>query len=256
MLTRRTILAAGLAATFAPRMAVASSMTATVAMTFDTDVTTYPNAFFDMQPKGIPGTFFADSSRVGQPGQPIRDNLVLMAGCGWEIGARVYGTLNGAEANMVSVWNNNRDIALDRLKAQRDEMLALGFAIKSIAASQRAWSPQLRGLASHLFEYVRVADVTAWGSYPISDPLYVQKGGTASWSASDTVASLCAQLDAVIAVNGIWFPVIHRVDTSGDPLYTISPAVFQGFTAYLQSKIAAGAVRALTFRDAIQFGSA
>lgn len=226
-------------------------MLPTVAMTFDTDVTTYPNAFFDMQSKGIPGTFFVDSSRVGMAGQPTKGNLVLMAGNGWEIGARVYGTIGGSEANMVSVWNNSRDAALDRLKAQRDEMYALGFRIKSIAASQRAWSPALRGLASHLFENVRVADLTTWGSYPIADRLYVRDGGTASWSASDTVASLCAQLDAVIAANGIWYPIIHRIDVSGDPLYTISPTVFQGFTSYLQTKIAAGVVRATTFRDAV-----
>jgi hypothetical protein len=226
-------------------------MVATVAMTFDTDATTYSNAFFDMQSKGIPGTFFVDSSRVGLSGQPTRSNLVLMAGNGWEIGARVYGTVSGTEANMVSVWNNNRDVACDRLKVQRDEMYALGFDIKSVAASQRAWSPALRGLASHMFENVRVADLVSWGSYPIADRLYVREGGTASWGGSDTVASLCTQLDEVIAANGIWYPIIHRVDMSGDPLYTISPTVFQGFTSYLQSKIALGVVRAVTFREAV-----
>lgn len=227
-------------------------MVATIALTFDNYATTYSNAFFDMQAKGIPGTFFVDSSRVGQIGQPSRDNLVLMAANGWEIGARVYGTIAGNEANMVSVWENNRGIALDRLKAQRDEMASLGFHIKSIAASQRAWSPYLRGIASHLFEYVRVADVYCWGSYPISDPLYVRQGGTDSWSGTDTTASLCAQLDDVIAANGIWFPVIHRVDSSGDPAYTVATSEFQGFTSYLQSKVAAGVVRAVTFRDAVK----
>lgn len=229
-------------------------MLPTVVMTFDTDVTTYPNAFFDMQSKGIPGTFFVDSSRIGLAGQPTRDNLILMAANGWEIGARVYGTIGGSEANMVSVWNNDRGAALTRLKAQRDEMYALGFQIKSIAASQRAWSTQLRGIASHLFENVRVADVVCYGTLPVGDRLYVRDGGSPSWSASDTVASLSAWLDGLIAAGPGAFatPIIHRIDTTGDPLYTVSPTVFQGFTSYLQSKIAAGVVRAVTFRDAVK----
>ena len=230
-------------------------MVATVAMTFDNYDTTYSNAFFDMLSKGIPGTFFVDSSRVGLPGNPTKDNLILMAANGWEIGARVYGIVNGAEVNMVASWNNNRDDASDRLKAQRDEMLGMNFAIKSIAASQRAWSPQLRGLASHLFENVRVADnITTpptFQSYPIPDRLYVSDGATNSWGGPDTVASLSAQLDSLIANGGLWIPVIHRVDSSGDPNYTVATSVFQGFTSYLQSKIALGVVRAVTFRDAV-----
>lgn len=254
MISRRVIVA-GLAASAIPsHIGRDSPVVATVAMTFDTDPTTYTNAFFDMQSKGIPGTFFVDSSRIGQPGQPTRDNLILMAASGWEIGARVYGTLGGTEANMVSVWNNNRGTACARLKAQRDEMYALGFDIKSIAASQRAWSPALRGLASHLFENVRVADIVGYGTLPVADRLYMREGGSASWSASDTLSSLCSWLDGLIATgpNAVGVPIIHRIDTSGDPLYTISPSVFQGFTSYLQSKIAAGVVRAVTFRDAVK----
>lgn len=219
-------------------------------MTFDTDVTTYSNALWDMAGKGIPGTFFADADRINAAGQPTRDNLLLMAMQGWEIGARVYGTLNGAEANMVSVMTNNRSIAFDRLKAAKELMYAQGFAIRSIAASQRAWSSPLRGMAAQLFDAVRVADVTSWGSYPV-DPLYVRAGGTNSWSAQDTVASLSAQLNAVIAAGGVWYPVIHRVDNAGDPNYTVPVAVFQGFTAYLKSKVDAGLVRAVTFQKSL-----
>ncbi len=253
MISRRTMVISAAMAALPIRMGRASPMLPTIAMTFDTDATTYSNAFFDMHSKGIPGTFFVDSGRIGLAGQPTRDNLVLMAAGGWEIGARVYGTIGGVEANMVAVWNNNRGIALDRLKAQRDEMYALGFRIKSVAASQRAWSTQLRGLASHLFENVRVADMVCYGSLPVGDRLYVRGGGSASWSASDTVASLCAWLDGLIAAGPGAFatPIIHRIAASGDPLYTISPAAFQGFTSYLQGRIAAGQVRAVTFRDAV-----
>lgn len=228
-------------------------MLPTVVMTFDTDVTTYTNALFDMDAKGIPGTFFADADRIGTAGWPSKDNLLIMAMKGWEIGARVYGTINGSEANMVAVCANNRLIALDRLKAAKDLMYAQGFDIKSIAASQRAWSPQLRGMASQLFDNVRVADVVSYGTLPVADRLYVRDGGSASWSASDTVSSLSAWLDGLIAAgpDSVGTPIIHRIDTTGDPLYTISPTVFQGFTSYLQTKIAAGVVRAVTFRDAL-----
>ncbi len=245
---------AGIAASAATNFPVrAGKMVATIALTFDNYATTFSNAFFDMQSKGIPGTFFVDSSRIGQPGQPTKDNLVLMAANGWEIGARVYGTIGGTEANMVSVWNNSRLDAINRLKAQRDEMYAVGFDIKSIAASQRAWCAPLRGVASHLFDNVRVADVVGYGTLPVADRLYVREGGSESWSASDTIASLSAWLDGLIAAGpgALGIPVIHRVDSSGDPAYTVSTSVFQGFTSYLQSKIAAGVVRAVTFREAV-----
>lgn len=226
---------------------------ATVVLTFDTYVSTYTNALFDMDAKGIPGTFFADADRVGTAGQPSRDNLIIMAMKGWEIGARVYGTINGGEANMVAVLAaaDGRSIAFSRLKAAKDLMYAQGFDIKSISAAQRAWSSPLRGMAGQLFENVRVTDQGVWGSYPIADRLYVRQGATDSFSASDTVASLCAQLDAVIAANGIWIPVVHNIDTTGDPIYTISPTVFQGFTSCLQSKIALGVVRAVTLSKAM-----
>ncbi len=233
-------------------------MVATIAMTFDTDVTTYTNALFDMEAKGIPGTFFADADRIGMSGQPTRDHLLIMAMKGWEIGARVYGTINGAEVNMVAALNADRGVAFARLKAAKDLMYAQGFDIKSIAAAQRAWNSSLRGMAAQLFDNVRVADVVGYGTLPIADRLYVRDGGSASWSASDTIASLSAWLDGLIAAgpNAFGTPIIHRIDTTGDPLYTISPTVFQGFTSYLQSKIAAGVVRAVTFRDLVKCCSA
>lgn len=255
MISRRAILAGALAA-IPSRILRDSVMIPTIAITFDVYDTTYSNALWDMVSKGIPGTFFADCDKIGTAGNPSKDNLILMAANGWEIGARVYRTIAGAEANMVAVWLNNRGVACDRLMAQKTAMHNLGFDIKSIAASQRQWSPQLRGVASHLFENVRVANnVTTpptFQAYPIPDPLYVQNGGTNSWGGSDTVASLSAQLDGLIANGGLWIPIIHRVDTTGDPAFTVQTSVFQGFTSYLQSKIAAGQVRAVTFRDAVK----
>ena len=249
MIERRALIQgtfATLASTWWPK-----PMLPTVVMTFDTDVTTYTNALFDMETKGIPGTFFADADRINTAGWPSRDNLIIMAMKGWEVGARVYGTINGGEANMVSVLASDRGVAFSRLKAAKDLMYAQGFDIKSIAAAQRAWSVPLRGMAAQLFENVRVADVVNYG--PVSDRLYVRDGGSASWSSSDTVASLSAWLDGLIAAgpNAIGIPVVHRIDTSGDPNYTISPSVFHDFTSYLQSRIAAGVVRAVTFSKAM-----
>jgi hypothetical protein len=236
-------------------------MLPTVVMTFDTDLTTYTNALWTMTPAPetglpcIPGTFFADADRIGSPGWPAKDHLLVMAMKGWEIGARPYAMMGSpvGEKNMVAALNADRTIAFDRLKATKDMMYAQGFDIKSIAAAQRAWNPALRSMAACLFDNVRVADVAGYGTLPVADRLYVREGqGSNSWGASDTVASLSALLDGLIAAgpNAFWIPVIHRIDTPVDP-YTISPTVFQGFISYLQSKVAAGQVRAVTFREAV-----
>jgi hypothetical protein len=260
MIGRRALLQGALAMAAPTPAWGPKPMLPTVVMTFDTDVTTYTNALWIMSPAPstglpcIPGTFFADAYRMNTSGWPSKDNLTVMAMNKWEIGARVYGVNGGGgEINMVAALAANRTTAFDRLKEQRDLMYAQGFAIKSISAAQRAWSPQLRGLAAHLFENVRVCDHTNYGTLPIADRLYVSDGGSNSWSSSDTVASLSAWLDGLIAAgpNAVGIPIIHRVDTTGDPLYTISPTVFQGFISYLQSKITAGVVRAVTFREAV-----
>jgi hypothetical protein len=251
MIGRREFLQ-GVIAAAAVSQARADVPRATVAMTFDTDVTTYWNAFFDMRSKGIVGTFFADSDRVGHRGWPVRADLASMASGGWEIGVRACGILDGAEVNMVALCQAEGEAAArERMRAQKNAMRDIGFDVKSAAAGQRAWSPQLASMASVLFDNVRVADRTVWGRYPIIDRRYVREGGTESWGGNDTVASLCAQLDAVIADGGIWLPVIHRVDDQGDPNYTVPIAVFEGFTSYLQAKIADGRVRAVTFAKAM-----
>lgn len=251
MIGRREFLQVAIAA--AATRAWADVPRATVAMTFDTDLTTYANAFFDMREKGIPGTFFADSDRMGRPGWPRREDLGHMARSGWEIGVRVCGVLDDTEANMVAVYKAEGEAAaLERLKAQKNAMLDIGFDVRSAAAAQRAWSPRLAEMAAGLFENVRVADRVVWGKYPIADRLYVRDGGTESWGAGDTAASLCAQLEAVIAAGGIWLPVIHRIDDEGDPFYTVPIAVFEGFTSYLRDRIADGRVRAVTFAKAME----
>lgn len=233
-------------------------MLPTVVMTFDTDLTTYTNALWAMTPAPetglpcIPGTFFADAYRIGTAGWPTKDHLTIMAMNNWEIGARVYGINGGGqEINMVAALAANRTTAFARLKEQRDIMHAIGFDIKSISAAQRAWSPQLRGLAAHLFENVRVCDHTNYGTLPVADRLYIRDGGSDSWSASDTEASLCAWVDGLVAAGpgAVGIPIIHRIDTAGDPLYTTSPTVFQGVISHMQTKITAGVLRAATLRD-------
>jgi hypothetical protein len=225
-------------------------MVATVILTFDTYDTTYTNAFFDMLAKGIPGTFFANADRVGQAGYCSKDNMILMEANGWEIGAYAYGTVGGTDANMVSAWNDNRDTATDRLRTIKDEMHALDFDVKSVAASQRAWSTQLAGVASGLFSAARVADNMNYGAYPVTNKFYVRDGGAPSWGWADTAAGILARWDA-IPPGGYSIEVIHRVDIAGDPTYTVQTPVFQAATAGLQSRIAAGTHRAVTFYNGL-----
>ena len=219
-------------------------MPATVALTFDQSVTACTVAKDILAARGMVATFYCEPGVVGVAGEITKSQMILLKYLGWEIGAYTG-------SNMVTMVTSNRDQAFDKLKSLSVDMAALGFEVETIAPNQRAWNGGLADMCRGRFKGVRVVDdFSAVQSYPIPDPLWVKKGGTASWSSGDTVASLSAQLDSLIASGGLWVPVIHNVGSSPNGL-TVSTDVFAGFMDYLKTKRDSGLVRVVRFVDAL-----
>lgn len=217
----------------------------TVALTFDYYGSTYRTAFPMLRARGLIGTFFVDPGTVDN-GESTTAELSEMRSAGWSIQA--YSGVN--MANLLADSGPNAVIA--RLNNIKATMAAKGFDISSIAPVSRAWNSQLRDLTAGIFSGVRANnDTSAWQSYPVIDPMLFTKGGTASLSGADTVASLGEQIDSLQASRGLWIVVVHKVGDDADPVFSVKSAVMAGFLDRLAADAKAGKVRVVTFEKAL-----
>lgn len=248
MVLRRRFIAGALAATVT--RAVGEQMPAVYVPTFDQYPTAASVAFGIMAPLGIVGTAYANPFMVGQADNFSTADLTLLAQSGWEIGGYAQGVINGATSTMVDMWLDNRVKANDRLRSIQSTMDGLGFRVTSIAPTGRSWNGPLANLARGRFAAARAPiQGGAWQSLPVPDPMNVPLGGTNTWSNSDTLISLKAQLDSLIATGGMWVSVTHKVGPTGDSL-TIPTQVFSDFMAYVKDRVTAGVLVVKTVTQA------
>lgn len=203
-----------------------------IALTFDEHSPAV--ALSIMRPRGLVGTHFATPE--------IADAALLaeLRSAGWSI--QGY-----SGANMLDLMASGGEVAARaRLAEVKRGMAAKGFNITALAPTSRAWNAQLRNLAADYYELVRVASDTEPQPFPFPDPLYVQHGGTTSLSSADTAGSLSAQLEHLHLVGGAWIVVIHKVGDDGDPVFSISAAVFSAFCDQIAAEVLAGKLRVVT----------
>lgn len=214
---------------------------AAIAITFDLWASTATQAFPIMQARGLVGTWFVDPDQLD--GDGVSGDSAALAILRWH-GWSIQGY---SGANMVNLLAADPAAARARLAAVRRAMAAKGFPITSLAASQRAWSPELRAMAAEQgYQLVRVAKGRGPQAFPFPDPLYIADGGTDSLGASDTVASLDAQLGRLLKNGGAWIVIIHKVGDPSDPAYSIDAATFATFCDHVASAVQAGKLRAIT----------
>lgn len=220
----------------------------TVCLTFDY----YANAMTQAKPimdaYGLVGTYFVELATIDASGGPTFSSLTQAKSAGWEIGAYT-GT------NWVNAEAANRNTLVQLAIATKEGFREIGLPVVSLAPNQRAWNLKLRNLMDDgLFERVRVVDhfFTTDGYFqelPVPDLLWVKDGGSQSLSATDTGASLSAQVDQLIALGGLWTIVIHNVADSGDPNFRVGSAAFNTLCNKLQNEQLAGRLRVARFRD-------
>lgn len=227
------------------RMGFAMTTKPKIAITFDEWKTTATEAFpVFLDYPNVRATYFVSPAYIDTASGPSASTLLAMKQSGWEIG--VYSGVHFPDMEY-----NSRIDANVKMLALKDQMRAKGFPVTSMSAGQRAWNQKCRMLAEGIFTHVRVVDNFTWQAQPIPDRLWVKDGGTASFSDTDTAASLIGQLNSVIASGGIWIPVIHRTSDDGtDPVYTVKKtAVLRPFVEAVSNAVAAGTIESVRFCD-------
>lgn len=255
MMNRREFIISAGAALIASQTPVFAAGVPALTLTFDKHPETVSTAWPIMNARGLVGTFFVAPSTVlaagvGAPPPPqcYQHLLVAMKETGWEIG--VY-----FDVNAPAFWSSNGRVAFcERVQQQLDTMRGWELPVSSLAAPQRAWNPTLRGIIQNYYDRVRVADIArdtagAWETLPVPDPLYIRGGGIDSLSPGDTVASLCARIDDLIALGGLAQWITHRVADSGDPNYRIPVATFTAVMDYIKTKRDAGLLQVVRTCD-------
>lgn len=224
-------------------------MLPTIALTFDQDAgdNTYATAFPIMNPLLLAGTLYIKPSLVGSAGYYTMPQLVIFKMLGWEIGAYLPG-------DMPALWTADRDAAFALIKSNGDALEALGFAPSTIAPGGRLWNQYLGNMARGRFKGVRIPQGYVWPQpYPIADPLLgVSGGGAASWSSSDTAASILARVDALIAAGpgNMATEVLHNVGPVADA-YTVNTTVFSDAMTGIAQRRDAGLLRVVPFDCAL-----
>lgn len=218
---------------------------ATIVITFDYWPTTYTEAFTILAAKGIPATWYVAPGTIGKPRRPRLYQLANVLKAGWEIG--IY-----SNKNMVDALASNRELAKQWMASQKSQLLALGIDAKSYAPNRRAWNSTLADMSRGIYENVRAADgSTAFQTYPIPDRNNVRNGITDSLSLADTPERVCAYVDRLAASPGTMAVlVIHKVGAVGDA-YTVTTKTFTALAGCIQTAVAAGTLRAVTFSQAL-----
>jgi hypothetical protein len=170
----------------------------------------------------------------------LAGELRELQAAGWTVGA--YSGVNMRNLSDTQ----GAGAALDKLKALSAGMAQKGFATSVLAPNQRAWGVDLAEQARGIFALVRVCgDFRAFEDWPIPAPLYMDRGGTPSLSASDTVKSLQDTLSLLIADGGLWVVVIHKVGDD-DPAYSVKTDVLRGFLDAVVRERDAGRIMVIT----------
>jgi hypothetical protein len=236
----------------------------TLCLTFHTYLSTYTVARAYMNVAGLVGTFYAIPETIDAGGWPSRAQLAILSSEGWEIG--LYPRNSGAgDLTLQGEYAASILATINKLIAKDALMVAAGFPARTIVYPSRDASAGLVNIVRQRYLAAAQFDDIAnpYDAYPLADPLRL-RGGTYSWGdrgagadgselGKDTLASLSAQLDALIAapVPSLWKAAIHEVGPTADAS-TIDETTFEDFLAYVKTKKDAGLLRVCTIIEALK----
>ena len=192
-----------------------------------------------LQQHGMVGTFYINSSFIGQPGYMTRAQLADIAAHGHEIGGH---TVSHQPLPTLSPDEQNRQICQDR-----DTLLSWGYSVTSFAYPFAEFGAAAKSAAEHcgynsaravgdLFSPFSCSDCPATETVPPLDRYEVRTPDDIE--STFTLADL-QNLVLHAEVTGGWLPLnFHHVCDVGCPVESILPTVLDQFLAWLQPRSA------------------
>jgi peptidoglycan/xylan/chitin deacetylase (PgdA/CDA1 family) len=180
------------------------------------------------------GTFYINSSFIGQPGYLTRGQLDDLARHGHEIGGH---TVSHQPLTALSADEQNRQICQDR-----DTLLSWGYSVTSFAYPFAELGATTRAIVQHCgYNSARAAGnlrapfscagCPTAETVPPADPYAVRTPGDveSNWTAAN-LEDLVQRAEA----NGGWLPLnLHHVCATNCPAGSISPTVLDQFLTWL-----------------------
>lgn len=214
-----------------------------VSLTFDDATTDHTLAASMLEARGMRGTFYVNSGRLGLPGYLTVSQLASLAAAGHEIAGH---TVSHADLPTMSEEEQRRQVCNDRTT-----LLAAGFSVKSFAypyGSQNATTRQIA--ASCGYNSARgvggIAGPASCTGCPTSESIPPANAMSVltpdSVKSGTTLATLQGYVTAAESQPGRWLPIVfHHVCDGCDP-NSISPATLASFLDWLAARRTDGTV--------------
>lgn len=247
-------------------------MGGTIVFTFDTYQSAYSIGSQLLYDRNIKATFFSQPDRMGNGTELDASALAVLKGLGHEIG--LYIDAINTTANPVT-WHDpllgvdvtvqpggiinmlmyhsvfGLPAANSRIALQHSKLKANGHNARTGCASGRRWDSLCANFSRDLFKGVRVAAMSGYETYPLADPLYLDKGALGSLNNTVSLQTITDAMDAAVAANGILFVVVHDISASGDDAYKVDTAKLAAAMDYAVSLRTAGTARVCTLEQAL-----
>jgi peptidoglycan/xylan/chitin deacetylase (PgdA/CDA1 family) len=228
----------------APELGVAEAPvtgTTIVSLTFDDTFANHAAAADVLAQRGLRGTFYVNSGRIGLAGYLTRDQLLAMQAAGHELGGHTVSHANLATLDEAEM---RRQVCNDRVA-----LLDAGVAATSFAypfSGQDATARQVVAdcgynsarLVGGLYAAPSCTSCPYANPMPPADPYQLRTNE--SVKSDTTLATLQQYVQQAEDHGGGWVPIVmHHVCDGCDPL-AISPATLAAFGDWLAARAALG----------------
>ncbi|MBI3298900.1 MAG: DUF4082 domain-containing protein [Elusimicrobia bacterium] len=210
-----------------------------VSLTFDDATSGQALAGEILRQRGLKGTFYVNTDRIGAGGFLTRAQLDVLAADGHEVTGH---TLTHADLTLVSAAEAERQVCDDR-----QQLLAWGFDPKSFAYPFGANNAGVRSVVAACgYSNARaVGGLSCVGCakaepFPPPEPFAIRSAE--SIKSTTTLAQLQGYVSAVEAAGGGWVPLVFHYICDGCEDLSVSSRTLIDFTDWLAARSAQGTV--------------
>ena len=220
--------------------ATPAAATTTVSLTFDDGHADVAAAGPILADRGLRGTFYLNSGRIGDDEHITWAEAEQLATAGHEIGG--HTTLH-AKLTTVDADEARREICDDR-----STLLARGFQPRSLAYPNGAYTPSIKAMAEEC-GYASARSTRGLGGggleppaepLPVGDPYAIR--AVPDVLGTTTLAELKQYVVAAEQAGGGWVPIVFHHVCSGCDDYSVTASILTQFADWLAARASQGTV--------------